>query len=98
MLLLDEPTNPPDAAESVALAGTLPANDYEGTVGDHPRPLLPFDNVAGWIPELDRGEGIPGRKLPSWLEQKDARLAIEASSEAARRKSIEKELEWIRQN
>ena len=57
-----------------------------------------LDNVAGWILELDRGEGIPWEgNYSSWLEQKDQRLAQEASQEAARRKSIEKELEWVRQ-
>ncbi|EOW1934149.1 energy-dependent translational throttle protein EttA [Yersinia enterocolitica] len=97
MLLLDEPTNHLDA-ESVAWLERF-LHDYEGTVVaiTHDRYFL--DNVAGWILELDRGEGIPWEgNYSSWLEQKDARLALEASSEAARRKSIEKELEWIRQN
>ncbi len=97
MLLLDEPTNHLDA-ESVGWLERF-LHDYEGTVVaiTHDRYFL--DNVAGWILELDRGEGIPWEgNYSSWLEQKDARLAQEASSEAARRKSIEKELEWIRQN
>ncbi|MBC8950663.1 energy-dependent translational throttle protein EttA [Xenorhabdus sp. TS4] len=97
MLLLDEPTNHLDA-ESVAWLERF-LHDYEGTVVaiTHDRYFL--DNVAGWILELDRGEGIPWEgNYSSWLEQKDARLAQEAASEAARRKSIEKELEWIRQN
>ena len=97
MLLLDEPTNHLDA-ESVAWLERF-LHDYEGTVVaiTHDRYFL--DNVAGWILELDRGEGIPWEgNYSNWLEQKDARLAQEASSEAARRKSIEKELEWIRQN
>ena len=97
MLLLDEPTNHLDA-ESVAWLERF-LHDYEGTVVaiTHDRYFL--DNVAGWILELDRGEGIPWEgNYSSWLEQKDARLAQEASSEAARRKSIEKELEWVRQN
>ncbi|KLN97818.1 energy-dependent translational throttle protein EttA [Moellerella wisconsensis] len=97
MLLLDEPTNHLDA-ESVAWLERF-LHDYEGTVVaiTHDRYFL--DNVAGWILELDRGEGIPWEgNYSSWLEQKDNRLAQEASSEAARRKSIEKELEWIRQN
>ncbi|HAG7874786.1 TPA: energy-dependent translational throttle protein EttA [Escherichia coli] len=97
MLLLDEPTNHLDA-ESVAWLERF-LHDYEGTVVaiTHDRYFL--DNVAGWILELDRGEGIPWEgNYSSWLEQKDARLAQEASSEAARRKSIEKELKWIRQN
>ncbi|MDX7999019.1 energy-dependent translational throttle protein EttA [Xenorhabdus sp. Reich] len=97
MLLLDEPTNHLDA-ESVAWLERF-LHDYEGTVVaiTHDRYFL--DNVAGWILELDRGEGIPWEgNYSSWLEQKDARLAQEATSEAARRKSIEKELEWVRQN
>ncbi|MGL4454968.1 MAG: energy-dependent translational throttle protein EttA [Plesiomonas sp.] len=97
MLLLDEPTNHLDA-ESVAWLERF-LHDYEGTVVaiTHDRYFL--DNVAGWILELDRGEGIPWEgNYSSWLEQKDQRLAQEASSEAARRKSIEKELEWVRQN
>ncbi|HBP95678.1 MAG TPA: energy-dependent translational throttle protein EttA, partial [Pantoea agglomerans] len=94
MLLLDEPTNHLDA-ESVAWLERF-LHDFEGTVVaiTHDRYFL--DNVAGWILELDRGEGIPWEgNYSSWLEQKDARLAQEASSEAARRKSIEKELEWV---
>lgn len=97
MLLLDEPTNHLDA-ESVAWLERF-LHDYEGTVVaiTHDRYFL--DNVASWILELDRGEGIPWEgNYSSWLEQKETRLAQEASSEAARRKSIEKELEWIRQN
>lgn len=97
MLLLDEPTNHLDA-ESVAWLEKF-LEQYEGTVVavTHDRYFL--DNVAGWILELDRGEGIPWEgNYSSWLEQKDARLAQEASTEAARRKSIEKELEWVRQN
>ncbi|HEY0207587.1 energy-dependent translational throttle protein EttA [Acerihabitans sp.] len=97
MLLLDEPTNHLDA-ESVAWLERF-LLDYEGTVVaiTHDRYFL--DNVAGWILELDRGEGIPWEgNYSSWLEQKDARLAQEASTETARRKSIEKELEWVRTN
>ncbi|CAM7539149.1 energy-dependent translational throttle protein EttA [Escherichia coli] len=97
MLLLDEPTNHLDA-ESVAWLERF-LHDYEGTVVaiTHDRYFL--DNAAGWILELDRGEGIPWEgNYSSWLEQKDKRLEQEASSEAARRKSIEKELEWVRQN
>ncbi|WP_159565371.1 energy-dependent translational throttle protein EttA [Budvicia diplopodorum] len=96
MLLLDEPTNHLDA-ESVAWLERF-LHDYEGTVVaiTHDRYFL--DNVAGWILELDRGEGIPWEgNYSSWLEQKDQRLEQEASSEAARRKSIQKELEWVRQ-
>ncbi|MEN1487048.1 ATP-binding cassette domain-containing protein, partial [Pseudomonas aeruginosa] len=89
MLLLDEPTNHLDA-ESVAWLERF-LHDFEGTVVaiTHDRYFL--DNVAGWILELDRGEGIPWEgNYSSWLEQKDQRLAQEASQEAARRKSIEK--------
>jgi ATP-binding cassette ChvD family protein len=73
--------------------------DYSGTVVaiTHDRYFL--DNAAGWILELDRGEGIPWEgNYTSWLEQKDARLKQEASQEKARQKTIEKELEWVRQN
>jgi len=97
MLLIDEPTNHLDA-ESVAWLERF-LHDYEGTVVavTHDRYFL--DNVAGWILELDRGEGIPWEgNYSSWLEQKDQRLAQEAATESARRKSIEKELEWVRQN
>lgn len=96
MLLLDEPTNHLDA-ESVAWLEQF-LHEFTGTVVaiTHDRYFL--DNVAGWILELDRGEGIPWEgNYSSWLEQKDQRLAQEASSETARRKSIEKELEWVRQ-
>ncbi|WP_113906513.1 energy-dependent translational throttle protein EttA [Aliidiomarina celeris] len=97
MLLLDEPTNHLDA-ESVAWLERF-LHDYEGTVVaiTHDRYFL--DNVAGWILELDRGYGIPWEgNYSSWLEQKDARLKQEERSEAARQKSIQKELEWVRQN
>ena len=97
MLLLDEPTNHLDA-ESVAWLERF-LHDYEGTVVaiTHDRYLL--DNVAGWILELDRGEGIPWEgNYSSWLEQKEKRLAQEQAQESARQKSIEKELEWVRQN
>ena len=79
------------------MAGALPARLRRHRGGyHHDRYFL--DNVAGWILELDRGEGIPWEgNYSSWLEQKDQRLAQEASQEAARRKSIEKELEWVRQ-
>ncbi|BCK02486.1 energy-dependent translational throttle protein EttA [Vibrio cholerae] len=97
MLLLDEPTNHLDA-ESVAWLERFLV-DYSGTVVaiTHDRYFL--DNAAGWILELDRGEGIPWQgNYTSWLEQKDARLKQEASQEKARQKTIEKELEWVRQN
>ncbi|RWS36642.1 energy-dependent translational throttle protein EttA, partial [Erwinia amylovora] len=94
--LLVAPTNHLDAETVAWLESCL--HDFEGTGGaiTHDRYFL--DNVAGWSLELDRGEGIPWEgNYSSWLAQKDARLAQEASSEAARRKSIEKELEWVRQ-
>ncbi|KKA44331.1 MULTISPECIES: energy-dependent translational throttle protein EttA [unclassified Salinivibrio] len=97
MLLLDEPTNHLDA-ESVAWLERFLV-DYTGTVVaiTHDRYFL--DNAAGWILELDRGEGIPWEgNYSSWLEQKDVRLKQEASQEKARQKTIEKELEWVRQN
>jgi ATP-binding cassette ChvD family protein len=97
MLLLDEPTNHLDA-ESVAWLERF-LKEYEGTVVaiTHDRYFL--DNVAGWILELDRGEGIPWQgNYSSWLEQKEARLEREASSEKARMKAIQKELEWVRSN
>ncbi|MDN6180684.1 MAG: energy-dependent translational throttle protein EttA [Halomonas subglaciescola] len=97
MLLLDEPTNHLDA-ESVAWLERF-LHDYSGTVVaiTHDRYFL--DNVAGWILELDRGEGIPFEgNYSHWLEQKDARLAGEAKQEASRQKAIKKELEWVRSN
>jgi sulfate-transporting ATPase len=97
MLLLDEPTNHLDA-ESVAWLERF-LHDYEGTVVaiTHDRYFL--DNVAGWILELDRGEGIPWEgNYSSWLEQKDQRLQQEERSENARQKSIRQELEWVRSN
>jgi ATP-binding cassette ChvD family protein len=97
MLLLDEPTNHLDA-ESVAWLERF-LHDYEGTVVaiTHDRYFL--DNVAGWILELDRGEGIPWEgNYSSWLDQKDQRLAQEERTESARQKSIKQELEWVRTN
>ncbi len=97
MLLLDEPTNHLDA-ESVAWLEHF-LHDYTGTVVaiTHDRYFL--DNVAGWILELDRGEGIPWEgNYSSWLEQKDARLEQEERSENARQRSIKQELEWVRTN
>ncbi|QPG06585.1 energy-dependent translational throttle protein EttA [Salinimonas marina] len=97
MLLLDEPTNHLDA-ESVAWLERF-LHDYEGTVVaiTHDRYFL--DNVAGWILELDRGEGIPWEgNYSSWLEQKEQRLAQEERTENARQKSIKQELEWVRSN
>ncbi|MEE4185004.1 MAG: energy-dependent translational throttle protein EttA [Gammaproteobacteria bacterium] len=97
MLLLDEPTNHLDA-ESVAWLEKF-LERFAGTViaVTHDRYFL--DNVAGWILELDRGHGIPWEgNYSSWLEQKDQRLKLEAKQEAARQKSIEAELEWVRSN
>ncbi len=95
ILLLDEPTNHLDA-ETVGWLEQHLAR-YEGTViaVTHDRYFL--DNVAGWILELDRGEGIPYQgNYSSWLEQKQARLAIEQKGEDKRAKTLERELEWIR--
>ncbi|MFW2405810.1 MAG: energy-dependent translational throttle protein EttA, partial [Gammaproteobacteria bacterium] len=97
MLLLDEPTNHLDA-ESVAWLEQF-LDNYPGTVVaiTHDRYFL--DNVAGWILELDRGYGIPWEgNYSSWLEQKEARLAMEEKTEAAHQKSIKAELEWVRAN
>jgi energy-dependent translational throttle protein EttA len=95
MLLLDEPTNHLDA-ESVAWLERY-LQEYPGTVVavTHDRYFL--DNVAGWILELDRGSGIPWQgNYSSWLEQKQERLAREERAEAARQRTLERELEWIR--
>jgi len=97
MLLLDEPTNHLDA-ESVAWLERY-LERYPGTViaVTHDRYFL--DNVAGWILELDRGQGIPWEgNYSSWLEQKHARLGMEEKSQSARGKTIESELEWVRTN
>jgi len=97
VLLLDEPTNHLDA-ESVAWLEQYLAR-YPGTVlaVTHDRYFL--DNVAGWILELDRGHGIPFEgNYSSWLEQKSARLAQEEKQESKRRKTLERELEWVRQS
>ena len=95
LLLLDEPTNHLDA-ESVAWLERF-LHDYPGTVVaiTHDRYFL--DNVAGWILELDRGRGIPWQgNYSSWLDQKEKRLAQEEKSESARRRTLARELEWIR--
>jgi energy-dependent translational throttle protein EttA len=95
LLLLDEPTNHLDA-ESVAWLERF-LEDYPGTVVaiTHDRYFL--DNVAGWILELDRGEGIPWEgNYSSWLDQKQARLALEEKQESARRRTLQRELEWVR--
>lgn len=95
VLLLDEPTNHLDA-ESVQWL-EMHLQQYKGTVIaiTHDRYFL--DNVAGWILELDRGEGIPWKgNYSSWLEQKSTRLAQEEKQESKRRKTLERELEWVR--
>jgi len=95
LLLLDEPTNHLDA-ESVAWLEQHLAQ-YKGTVVavTHDRYFL--DNVAGWILELDRGQGIPWEgNYTSWLEQKEKRLALEEKQASARRRTLERELEWVR--
>ena len=97
MLLLDEPTNHLDA-ESVAWLERF-LNEYPGTVVavTHDRYFL--DNAAGWILELDRGEGIPWKgNYSSWLEQKEKRLEIEEKQESARQRTLKHELEWVRTN
>ncbi|MDR1411293.1 MAG: energy-dependent translational throttle protein EttA [Spirochaetaceae bacterium] len=95
ILLLDEPTNHLDAETVAWLERHL--REYEGTViaVTHDRYFL--DNAAGWILELDRGEGIPWKgNYSGWLEQKEARLALEEKGESERRKTLQRELEWIR--
>jgi len=95
LLLLDEPTNHLDA-ESVAWLERF-LEQYKGTVVavTHDRYFL--DNVAGWILELDRGKGLPFQgNYSSWLEQKQARLAVEEKGESARRRTLARELEWVR--
>ena len=95
VLLLDEPTNHLDAESVLWLEEHL--RQYKGTViaVTHDRYFL--DNVAGWILELDRGEGIPWKgNYSSWLEQKQNRLAKEEKQESNRQKSLQRELEWVR--
>ena len=95
LLLLDEPTNHLDAESVAWLERHL--REYAGTVVavTHDRYFL--DNVAGWILELDRGQGIPWEgNYSSWLEQKQARLALEEKQESNRRKTLQRELEWVR--
>ena len=95
LLLLDEPTNHLDAESVAWLERHL--ESYNGTViaVTHDRYFL--DNVAGWILELDRGRGIPFQgNYSSWLEQKEARLGVEEKQNAARRRTLQRELEWVR--
>lgn len=97
VLLLDEPTNHLDAESVLWLEEHL--RQYKGTIiaVTHDRYFL--DNVAGWILELDRGEGIPWKgNYSSWLEQKQKRLAQEEKTESKRQKALERELEWVRMN
>jgi ATP-binding cassette ChvD family protein len=97
VLLLDEPTNHLDAESVQWLEQHL--KQYKGTViaVTHDRYFL--DNVAGWILELDRGEGIPWKgNYSSWLDQKQKRLASEEKQESKRQKTLERELEWVRMN
>ncbi|MEC4005815.1 energy-dependent translational throttle protein EttA [Flavobacterium sp. SUN052] len=96
VLLLDEPTNHLDAESVLWLEQHLA--QYAGTViaVTHDRYFL--DNVAGWILELDRGEGIPWKgNYSSWLDQKSSRMALEEKVASKRRKNLERELEWVRQ-
>ena len=95
LLLLDEPTNHLDAESVAWLERTL--KDYHGTVVaiTHDRYFL--DNVAGWILEMDHGRGIPFEgNYSGWLEQKAARLEAEQKTDSARRRTLERELEWVR--
>jgi len=97
ILLLDEPTNHMDAESVAWLEHYL--HGFPGTViaVTHDRYFL--DNVAGWILELDRGEGIPWKgNYSSWLEQKEKRMEVEANQESKKMKTLERELEWVRQS
>jgi energy-dependent translational throttle protein EttA len=97
LLLLDEPTNHLDA-ESVAWLQRFLEN-YPGTVVTVTHDRYFLDEVAGWILELDRGRGIPFEgNYSSWLEQKQQRLALEGRQEAARQRTLERELDWVRQS
>src|SRR5579884_1452459 len=97
LLLLDEPTNHLDA-ESVAWLQRF-LKDYPGTVVTVTHDRYFLDEVAGWILELDRGHGIPFEgNYSGWLEQKQARLVQEGRQEEARRRTLERELEWVRQS
>jgi ATP-binding cassette ChvD family protein len=97
LLLLDEPTNHLDA-ESVAWLQRF-LKDYPGTVVTVTHDRYFLDEVAGWILELDRGRGIPFEgNYSGWLEQKQARLETEGRQEEARRRTLERELEWVRQS
>jgi len=95
LLLLDEPTNHLDAESVAWLERAL--QDYAGTVVGITHDRYFLDNVAGWILELDRGEGVPWKgNYSSWLDQKQKRLALEEKQESARQKQLKHELEWVR--
>jgi sulfate-transporting ATPase len=95
LLLLDEPTNHLDAESVAWLERHL--EEYPGTVVSVTHDRYFLDNVAKWILELDRGQGIPWEgNYSSWLEQKQARLALEEKQESSRRKQLSRELEWVR--
>jgi sulfate-transporting ATPase len=95
LLLLDEPTNHLDAESVAWLERAL--QDYPGTVVSITHDRYFLDNVAGWILELDRGEGVPWKgNYSSWLEQKQKRLEMEEKQESARQKQLKRELEWVR--
>ncbi len=97
MLLLDEPTNHLDAESVAWLERHL--QEFPGTVISITHDRYFLDNVAGWILEMDRGEGIPWKgNYSSWLEQKEKRLAGEEKQKSARRRTLERELEWVRMN
>ncbi len=96
ILLLDEPTNHLDAESVLWLENHL--QSYPGTIISVTHDRYFLDNVAGWILELDRGEGIPWKgNYSEWLDQKSKKLASEEKTESKRRKNLERELEWVRQ-
>ena len=95
LLLLDEPTNHLDAESVAWLEQHLKA--YQGTVVSITHDRYFLDNVAGWILELDRGEGVPWKgNYSSWLNQKKSKLAVEEKTESARQRQLARELEWVR--
>ncbi len=95
LLLLDEPTNHLDAESVAWLEQHLKA--YQGTVVSITHDRYFLDNVAGWILELDRGEGVPWKgNYSSWLDQKKSKLAVEEKTESARQRQLARELEWVR--
>src|SRR5262249_10811123 len=97
LLLLDEPTNHLDAESVAWLEQHL--KEYKGTVVSITHDRYFLDNVAEWILELDRGEGVPWKgNYSSWLDQKQKRLEQEEKAESARQKTLKRELEWVRQS